>query len=954
MNPHSTMLTKLGKLATLTILVSLLATSLPTSSVRAEEEEPDEIARLMARMSTAAKVGQLFLVTFPGAEVTEDALVKELIEGYRVGGVLLLPENGNIDNEGDTPAQVATLVGQLQQTAWLARHTITDTIPEDSGVAEPYIPLFVAINHDGNGMPFTSIINGMTPLPSAMALGATWEPSYAESVGEIAGKELRAVGVNMLFGPSLDVLADPRPESAGDLGVRAFGGDPFWVGQMGMAYIQGVHTGAEGRIAVIAKHFPGLGASDRSLDEEAPTVQRTLEQLKQIDLAPFFDVAQAGDELARADGVFVSHIRFRGLEGGRFVATRPVSVDSRVLQQLLDLPELAPWREDGGVTVSDELGLEALRRYYDPTETSFNSRRIAQEAFLAGNDVLLVSQFGPADDWRGQVQTVESTITFFQEKYDSEPSFQALVDAAVARILKLKLRLYGDRFELAASRPTPETIDEKIGDHSEGLVEIARSAITLLSPPSFDLVPAPPAADDDIVIFTDESEGRSCATCQPVPYIAPEAFKDTIIRLYGPDATGQINPVLIKSFTFEQLAQYMAAVQGGVQQPTNGEDESATAEPPPPVQSALQRADRIIFVMLGPGEDSRQLNTLKQFLSGYADALRQPHLIVMAYDAPYHLDATEVGKLSAYYAAYTRIGPFVEASVRALFGEFAPTGSPPVDVDGINYDLLANTSPDPDQTISVELSQSVGEGTPTVEPPQIRVGEELNFTTTVIADHNGHPIPDGTPIQFIMTYPQEGLERSVTALSQGGVAHAAVVLERTGQLEVFIQSEAYPRTQVYRITIQEGASATIVPVTVTPRPTVPTPTATPTPELVLMPENTPSPTPGSASPELPASEDQVGAVDLLFALMGLLSVSAVVYFVARAGGLPVSETMRTALWSIACGLTFYLGYAIQIPGAYWLHTQMGHLAAGSVGVLGAIVPAALVLIRRQVSKKMEA
>ncbi len=75
-----------------------------------------------------------------------------------------------------------------------------------------------------------------------------------------------------------------------DLGVRTFGGDPFWVGEMGKAFIAGLHQGSEGRMVVISKHFPGRGGSDRPADEEVATVRKSLEQLKQIELAPFFSV----------------------------------------------------------------------------------------------------------------------------------------------------------------------------------------------------------------------------------------------------------------------------------------------------------------------------------------------------------------------------------------------------------------------------------------------------------------------------------------------------------------------------------------------------------------------------------------------------------------------------------------------------------------------------------------
>ena len=60
---------------------------------------------------------------------------------------------------------------------------------------------------------------------------------WRHRVGEIVGRELSAVGVNMLLGPSLDTLVLPRPDPVGSLGVHTFGGDPNWVAQMGRAYI---------------------------------------------------------------------------------------------------------------------------------------------------------------------------------------------------------------------------------------------------------------------------------------------------------------------------------------------------------------------------------------------------------------------------------------------------------------------------------------------------------------------------------------------------------------------------------------------------------------------------------------------------------------------------------------------------------------------------------------------
>ncbi len=68
----------------------------------------------------------------------------------------------------------------------------------------------------------------------------------AEEAGRVAGQELAALGFNLLLGPSADVVQVPQPYTAGDLGTRVFGGEPFWVSQMTVAYVRGVHEGSGG------------------------------------------------------------------------------------------------------------------------------------------------------------------------------------------------------------------------------------------------------------------------------------------------------------------------------------------------------------------------------------------------------------------------------------------------------------------------------------------------------------------------------------------------------------------------------------------------------------------------------------------------------------------------------------------------------------------------------------
>jgi beta-N-acetylhexosaminidase len=253
-------------------------------------------------------------VTFVGNDARAGSDIATLIHQDRVGGVVLLAANSNFLNNADTPRQVAELTNALQGLAM------------DGDGAQ--VPLFIAVDHEGDAYPYTRITGGTTPLPNAMAIGATWNPDNARDVGQIAGLELAAMGVNMLLGPVVDVLDNPRPSGQGDIGTRTFGGDPWWVGQMGRAYIEGVHRGSGGRVATVAKHFPGHGGSDRLPDEEVATVDKSIEELKRVELAPFIAVAnEDGSPDAVTDGLMSSHIRYLGFQGDIRPFTAPISCD---------------------------------------------------------------------------------------------------------------------------------------------------------------------------------------------------------------------------------------------------------------------------------------------------------------------------------------------------------------------------------------------------------------------------------------------------------------------------------------------------------------------------------------------------------------------------------------------------------------------------------------------------
>src|SRR5258708_15300765 len=178
---------------------------------------------ILAAMSPAQRVGQLFVVGFYGASAGQGSSIYDLVTNFKVGGVLIAAANDNITDTVQTPTQVLSLTNQLQADA--AAGASISAAPGATKLP-PYIPLLISVSHEGDGYPFTDVLSGVTSLPHDMAIGATWHPSLAETAGHLVGTELSALGVNMLLGPSLDVLKTPQPGGA-DLGTSASAGDPY-------------------------------------------------------------------------------------------------------------------------------------------------------------------------------------------------------------------------------------------------------------------------------------------------------------------------------------------------------------------------------------------------------------------------------------------------------------------------------------------------------------------------------------------------------------------------------------------------------------------------------------------------------------------------------------------------------------------------------------------------------
>ena len=874
----------------------------PSSVVLAQTPTPLAKAQaLLASMSPEERVGQLFLVTFAGTDTAPESQIYDLIANHHVGGVVLQAGNDNFIAAPDTVNGAHRLINELQGIEWQAS---TTSLAEPPGV---YVPLFVGITQEGDGAPHDQILSGLTPLPDEMAIGATWRTDLARQVGAVLGEELGALGFNLYLGPSLDVLESPNPAALNDLSTRVFGGDPFWVGRMGREYVAGLHEGSGNRMMVVAKHFPGRGSSDRSPEEEVATVRKSLEQLKQIELSPFFAVTSAPDPASLVDGLLVSHIRYQGFQGNIRATTRPVSFDAAALATILALPEFAAWRANGGLVVSDSLGSQAVRDFYSQGGENFSPRTVARDAFLAGNDLLYLGNITSADVTDTTYSATVRILELFSQEYRSDSAFTQLVDAAVLRILAQKFRMY-DEFT-SANVLVPDSRVASIGDAQQVSVDVARNAATLISPDPLELstlLPAPPNQTDWIVFLTDTSTYQQCGTCLVQDGFAADALENATVRLYGPRGSGQISANRLRSFPFAELQLML-------------DNQSNTT-----IEDDLGRANWVVISLTDVGNG--QVDLLRRFFSERPNLLRNKNVILFSFTAPYYLDATDISKVYAYYALYSKQPAFVDAAARLLFQQLTLQGTSPVSVPAVGYDLINMTAPNPNQIIPLALDQAPVEVTPTAtgelsltaeptEVPLYRIGDTIAVRAGPILDRNGRVVPDGTPVRFTMSTQEEasGILNQQETTTTDGISRASFRIEKPGTVELSVASEPAAISEVLQLVVSdEGAVAVtlVVPqVTVSPEPVTPSPTPTQESDLVT-----------------PEGYPRVGVwLLVLLAVFGgaLLSYWAVSRIVSTQWGL------RFALCIFLGGLLAYNYLALGFPGAAeWIADS-----AGAFGVL---------------------
>lgn len=320
------------------LIVSQVITQAQSTEVLPNVARTQWVDSVYGQLSEEERIGQLFMVAaYSGGKSYNEPDVTKLVAANQVGGLIFMQ---------GTPEAQAKQNNKYQKLS--------------------KVPLLIGMDAEwGLGMRLT----GVKDLPRQMMIGATKDTTLAYRLGTAVAAQCKRLGVHINFAPVVDVNNNPKNPI---INARSFGEDKEWVSKLGIAYMRGMQDNG---VMACAKHFPGHGDTETDSHKDLPTINKSIEELEQLELYPFKQLIDAG-----VRSMMVAHLDIPSLESEPHIPTTlSENTVNNYLKQKMGF---------SGLVFTDALNMQGVAKYFEPGDVDLR-------AFLAGNDVLLFSQDVP-------------------------------------------------------------------------------------------------------------------------------------------------------------------------------------------------------------------------------------------------------------------------------------------------------------------------------------------------------------------------------------------------------------------------------------------------------------------------------------------------------------------------------------------------------------------------------
>lgn len=385
-------------------------------------EEPEVEARvraILSRMSLEQKVGQII-------QGDMNSITPEQVAEYHIGSIL---NGGNSGPGGEDRAPAHVWL------EWADKYYDASMSRDDVAVKIPVIWGSDAVHGNSN-------IIGATVFPHNIGLGAARNPELLREIGKVTAKELRVIGGDWTFAPTIAVVRDDRWGRT----YEGYSETPEIVADYARTIVEGLQgkVGEEGflrspYVIATAKHFIGDGGTTNGRDQGDTEVSEA--DLRDLFAPGYYAAVEAGVQSVMAS--------YNSFHGEKMHGYAPMLSDVLVGRMGFDGLVVGDWNGHGqveGCTTTD-----------------------CAQSLLAGVDVFMAP-----DSWEELYKT-----TLAQVKSGEIP--MSRLDEAVSRVLRVKVR--AGIFE--TGRPSQRALAGQYdllgsSDHRAVARQAARESLVLL------------------------------------------------------------------------------------------------------------------------------------------------------------------------------------------------------------------------------------------------------------------------------------------------------------------------------------------------------------------------------------------------------------------------------------------------------------------------------------------
>lgn len=278
------------------------------------------------------KIGQLFFVQATSKNKNNSEKILNNIKNFKIGGLIFSTGHPSIQ---------ANLTNKYQNAS--------------------KTPLMISMDAEwGVGMRLDSV----PKFPWNMSLGAIKNDLLIEKIGSEIGYQFKRLGIHMNFAPVIDINTNPKNPIIGN---RSYGENKINVSEKGISFTKGIQSN---NVLATAKHFPGHGDTSKDSHLTLPTINFDEKRIKKVELYPFKKLIEDG-----LSAVMIAHLNVPSLEKENML---PSTLSKNIIEKTL-IKEL----NFNGLIITDALEMKGV--------SEFTKKNVDLMAFLAGNDILLMS-----------------------------------------------------------------------------------------------------------------------------------------------------------------------------------------------------------------------------------------------------------------------------------------------------------------------------------------------------------------------------------------------------------------------------------------------------------------------------------------------------------------------------------------------------------------------------------